>query len=171
VAVGFQNQTNTQNLGSVVSVRGGVVDVRFDRRLPPIFSVLHAGAEGKIIVEVMAQLDASRVRGIALTPTEGLSRGMQVEDSGRQLEVPVGHEIMSRMFDVFGSAIDRKPAPQNVEWRTIHRAPPPLSERSTKSEIFETGIKAIDVLVPLERGGRPDCSVARGWARRYFSPR
>jgi F-type H+/Na+-transporting ATPase subunit beta len=79
---------------------------------------------------------------------------MQVEDSGKPLEVPVGKEIMSRMFDVFGSAIDRKPAPQNVEWRTIHRTPPPLSERSTKSEIFETGIKAIDVLVPLERGGK-----------------
>ena len=154
MAVGFQNQADSQNLGSVVSVRGGVVDVRFDRRLPPIFSVLHAGAEGKIIVEVMAQLDATRVRGIALTPTEGLARGMQVEDSGRPLEVPVGHEIMSRMFDVFGSAIDRKPAPQNVEWRTIHRTPPPLSERSTKSEVFETGIKAIDVLVPLERGGK-----------------
>jgi F-type H+-transporting ATPase subunit beta len=79
---------------------------------------------------------------------------MQVEDSGKPLEVPVGQGIMSRMFDVFGSAIDRKPAPQNVEWRTIHRTPPPLSERSTKSEIFETGIKAIDVLVPLERGGK-----------------
>ena len=154
MAVGFQNQTDSQNLGSVVSVRGGVVDVRFDRRLPPIFSVLHAGAEGEIIVEVMAQLDANRVRGIALTSTEGLSRGMQVQDSGKPLEVPVGHEIMSRMFDVFGSVIDRKPAPQNVQWRTIHRAPPPLSERSTKSEIFETGIKAIDVLVPLERGGK-----------------
>jgi F-type H+-transporting ATPase subunit beta len=154
VAVGLQNEADSPNLGSIVSVRGGVVDVRFDRRLPPIFSVLHAGAEGKIIVEVMAQLDASRVRGIALTPTEGLSRGMQVEDSGRPLEVPVGHEIMSRMFDVFGSAIDRKAAPQNVQWRTIHRTPPPLSERSTKSEIFETGIKAIDVLVPLERGGK-----------------
>jgi F-type H+-transporting ATPase subunit beta len=154
VAVGFQNKTDFQNLGSVVSVRGGVVDVRFDRRLPPIFSVLHAGVGGKIIVEVMAQLDATRVRGIALTPTEGLARGMQVEDSGKPLEVPVGQGIMSRMFDVFGSAIDRKPAPQNVEWRTIHRAPPPLSERSTKSEIFETGIKAIDVLVPLERGGK-----------------
>jgi F-type H+-transporting ATPase subunit beta len=102
----------------------------------------------------MAQLDATRVRGIALTPTEGLARGMQVEDSGKPLEVPVGQGIMSRMFDVFGSAIDRKPAPQNVEWRTIHRTPPPLSERSTKSEIFETGIKAIDVLVPLERGGK-----------------
>jgi len=154
VAVRLQNDADSLNLGSIVSVRGGVVDVRFDRRLPPIFSVLHAGAEGKIIVEVMAQLDANRVRGIALTPTEGLARGMQVEDSGKPLEVPVGKEIMSRMFDVFGSAIDRKPAPQNVQWRTIHRKPPPLSERSTKSEIFETGIKAIDVLVPLERGGK-----------------
>ena len=154
MAVGLQNQADSPNLGSIVSVRGGVVDVRFDRELPPIFSVLHAGAKGKIIVEVMAQLDATQVRGIALTPTEGLSRGMQVEDSGKPLEVPVGKEIMSRMFDVFGSAIDRKPPPQNVQWRTIHRKPPPLSERSTKSEIFETGIKAIDVLVPLERGGK-----------------
>jgi len=154
VTVGLQDERDSPNFGSIVSVRGGVVDVRFDRCLPPIFSVLHAGAEGKIIVEVMAQLDATRVRGIALTPTEGLARGMQVEDSGKPLEVPVGKEIMSRMFDVFGSAIDRKPAPQNVQWRTIHRKPPPLSERSTKSEIFETGIKAIDVLVPLERGGK-----------------
>jgi F-type H+-transporting ATPase subunit beta len=154
VAVGLQNETAPPNLGSIVSVRGGVVDVRFESRLPPIFSVLHAGAEGKIIVEVMAQLDATRVRGIALTPTEGLARGMQVEDSGKPLEVPVGPEIMSRMFDVFGSVIDRKPPPGNVQWRTIHRNPPPLSDRSTKSEIFETGIKAIDVLVPLERGGK-----------------
>jgi F-type H+-transporting ATPase subunit beta len=154
VAVGFQNEADSPNLGSIVSVRGGVVDVRFDHRLPPIFSVLHAGAKGKIIVEVMAQLDATRVRGIALTPTEGLARGMQVEDSGNPLKVPVGKEILSRMFDVFGSAIDRKPPPLNVQWRTIHRTPPPLSERSTKSEIFETGIKAIDVLVPMERGGK-----------------
>ena len=150
----LENPIDSSNIGSIISVRGGVVDVRFDRSLPPIFSVLHTGVDGKIIVEVMAQLDAKRVRGIALTPTQGLARGMQVEDSGKPLEVPVGQEIMSRMFDVFGSAIDRKPAPQNVQWRTIHRSPPPLSERSTKSEIFETGIKAIDVLVPLERGGK-----------------
>jgi len=154
LAVGPQNKVDSPNLGSIVSVRGGVVDARFDRRQPPIYSVLHAGAEGKVIVEVMVQLDATRVRGIALTPTEGLARGMQVEDSGKPLEVPVGQKIMSRMFDVFGSAIDRKPLPQDVQWRTIHRKPPPLSERSTKSEIFETGIKAIDVLVPLERGGK-----------------
>jgi F-type H+-transporting ATPase subunit beta len=135
-------------------VRGSVVDVRFDRCLPPILSVLHAGAEGEIVVEVMEQLDALRVRGIALTPTQGLARGMPVEDTGEPLQAPVGKKILSRMFDVFGHAIDRQAAPSDVQWRSVHRAPPPLSERSTKSEIFETGIKAIDVLVPLERGGK-----------------
>jgi F-type H+-transporting ATPase subunit beta len=116
--------------------------------------MLRAGAEGKIMIEVLAQLDAHRVRGIALTPTQGLARGMQVEDTGGPLRAPVGKEIISRMFDVFGSAIDRLPAPAGLQWRSVHRDPPPLSERSTKSEIFETGIKAIDVLVPLERGGK-----------------
>jgi F-type H+-transporting ATPase subunit beta len=102
----------------------------------------------------MAQLDARRVRGIAMTPTQGLARGMPVEDTGGPLKAPVGKAIVSRMFDVFGRAIDRQPAPADVQWRTIHRAPPPLADRSTRSEIFETGIKAIDVLVPLERGGK-----------------
>ena len=142
------------NEGAVVSVRGSVVDVRFDQRLPPIYSVLRAGEDGRIVIEVMVQLDARRVRGIALTPTEGLARGMAVKDTGAPLEAPVGKNIISRMFDVFGHAIDRKPEPEDVKWRTVHRAPPPLSERSTKSEIFETGIKAIDVLVPLEKGGK-----------------
>jgi F-type H+-transporting ATPase subunit beta len=131
-----------------------VVDVRFDYSLPPVYRVLRAGVDGKIIIEVQEQLDASHVRGIALTATQGLARGMSVEDTGQPLRVPVGKQIVSRMFDVFGNAIDNLPQPKNVEWRSIHRDPPPLSERSTKSEIFETGIKAIDVLVPLERGGK-----------------
>src|ERR1022692_972007 len=150
----MRNESPSSNRGAVVSVRGSVVDVRFDRQLPPIFSVLRAGAGREIVVEVMTQLDACRIRGIALTPTQGLARGMPVEDTGAPLQVPVGKEIISRMFDVFGRAIDRQPEPADVQWRTVHRAPPPLSKRSTKSEIFETGIKAIDVLVPLERGGK-----------------
>jgi F-type H+-transporting ATPase subunit beta len=150
----MRSEAPSSNHGAVVAVRGSVVDVRFDRRLPPIFSVLRAGADREIVVEVMTQLDASRVRGIALTPTQGLARGMPVEDTGAPLQAPVGKTIISRMFDVFGHAIDRQPAPTGVQWRTVHRAPPLLSERSTKSEIFETGIKAIDVLVPLERGGK-----------------
>ncbi len=142
------------NRGTVVSVRGGVVDVQFDLSLPPIFTLLRAGAHGEIVVEVMSQLDARRVRGIALTPTQGLARGMPVEDTGGTLQAPVGKNIISRMFDVFGHAIDRQPALVDIRWRSVHRRPPPLADQSTKSEIFETGIKVIDVLVPLERGGK-----------------
>ena len=146
--------TEHSNHGVVTSVRGSVVDVRFEGRLPPIYSLLRAGKEERIAIEVLMQLDAKRVRGIALNPTQGLARGMAVKDTGGPLKVPVGKGILSRMFDVFGNPIDRQPAPGEVEWRTIHRAPPPLANLSTKSEIFETGIKVIDVLVPLERGGK-----------------
>jgi F-type H+-transporting ATPase subunit beta len=149
----MENKPSPSNLGAVVSVRGSVVDIRFDAHLPPIYSLLHA-KEGKVAIEVLAQLDAHSVRGIALTPTEGLARGNPVEDTGGQLKAPVGKGILSRMFDVFGNAIDRQAAPADVQWRNVHRSPPPLTQRSTKSEIFETGIKAIDVLVPLERGGK-----------------
>ncbi len=140
------------NRGVVVSVRGSVVDVRFDEHLPPIYSVLHAGEGECIVIEVLAQRDAHHVRGIALTPTQGLSRGMAVKDTGGPLKAPVGKRILSRMFDVFGNTIDREPPLADVQWRSVHRAPPPpLAQRSTKSEIFET---VIDVLVPLERGGK-----------------
>ncbi len=142
------------NRGVVVAVRGSVVDVRFDDRLPPIYSLLRTGEEGQIAIEELSQLDAHRVRGIALTPTQGLSRGMPVEDTGGPLRVPVGKSILSRMFDVFGNPIDRQPAPLDVEMRAIHQEPPALNRRSTKSEIFETGIKVIDVLMPLENGGK-----------------
>jgi F-type H+-transporting ATPase subunit beta len=140
--------------GAIVSVRGSVVDVRFDHALPPVYSVLHAGAKNEIVMEVLSQLDANRVRCIALTPTQGLARGMQVSDTGGPLLAPVGKSIVSRMFDVFGRPIDRQPPPADVQWRSVHRNPPPLAERSSKSAVFETGIKVIDVLAPLERGGK-----------------
>jgi len=142
------------NSGSVVAVRGSVVDVRFESDLPPIFSVLRTGAEQEIVIEVLAQLDDRHVRGIALTPTQGLARGMAVMDTGGPLKAPVGKGILARMFDVFGNTIDREPALTEMQWRSVHNAPPPLARRSTKSEIFATGIKIIDVLMPLERGGK-----------------
>ncbi|HXP83786.1 MAG TPA: hypothetical protein VN841_03665 [Bryobacteraceae bacterium] len=120
--------------------------------MPDIYTLLHAN-DGEIAIEVLAQLDAHRVRGIALTDTQGLVRGSAVENTGGQLRAPLGKGILSRMFDVFGNAIDREAPPTDVQWRTVHRAPPALERRSTKSEIFETGIKVIDVLVPIERGG------------------
>jgi F-type H+-transporting ATPase subunit beta len=141
-------------MGTIVSVHGSVVDIRFDRHLPPINTLLRAGKDGRVVIEVWAQFDTQRVRGIALTATLGLARGMPVEDTGGPLKVPVGKAIRSRMFDVFGHTIDRGVELIDVEWRSVHRLPPPLAERSTKSEIFETGIKVIDVLTPLERGGK-----------------
>ncbi|MGB7597364.1 MAG: F0F1 ATP synthase subunit beta [Gallionella sp.] len=147
-------QTGASNFGRVVSVRGSVVDIRFDDYLPPIYSMLHTGKDNQVSIEVLAQLNAHLVRGVALTPTEGLARGMLVDDTGGPLQAPVGRAILSRMFDVFGNTIDRGAAPEGAEWRSVHRAPPSLARRSTKSEIFETGIKVIDVLAPLERGGK-----------------
>ncbi len=140
--------------GVVVAVRGSVVDIRFETRLPAIYSVLHAGPNAEIVIEVLAQRDPKHVRGIALTPTQGLARGMVATDTGGPLKAPVGPAILSRMFDVFGNAIDRLPAPADVQWRPVHRAPPALARRASSSEIFETGIKVIDVLAPLERGGK-----------------
>jgi F-type H+-transporting ATPase subunit beta len=147
-------QPLTAPSGTILAVRGSVVDIRFEGHLPPIYSMLTSGAKNEIMIEVQEQRDARSVRGIALTPTQGLARGMRVTDTGGPLKAPVGKAILSRMFDVFGNAIDRKEPPQDVEWRSVHNAPPPLTQRSTKSEIFETGIKMIDILSPLERGGK-----------------
>ena len=146
--------SSRSNPGEVLSVRGSVVDVRFDAHVPPIYSLLRTGPDAEIVIEVLEQRDAHSVRGIALTPTQGLARGMTVTDTGGPLKAPVGRGILTRMFDVFGRAIDRLPEPTDVQWRPVHRAPPPLSERSTTSDVFETGIKVIDVLMPLERGGK-----------------
>jgi F-type H+-transporting ATPase subunit beta len=141
------------NPGKVVSIRGSVVDVSFETSLPAIYSLLHA-MSGKIIIEVLSQLDTHHIRGIALTPTQGLARGMAVENTGGPLTAPVGKGILSRMFNVFGTPIDHLDVPTDIKWNSVHRAPPALAHRSTKSEIFETGIKVIDVLTPLERGGK-----------------
>ena len=150
----MHKQTTPANTGVIAAVRGGVVDARFENHLPAIHAVLRAGPDMRIVIEVLEQLDEHRVRGIALTPTEGLARGTPVEDTGAPLEVPVGKAILSRMFDVFGHTIDGGEPPADVRWRPVHRPPPPLARRSTESGIFETGIKVIDVLMPLERGGK-----------------
>ncbi len=140
--------------GKIISVRGSVVDVAFDNDLPRIYTLLRSGKDKQVSIEVLSQLNDHSVRGIALNPTQGLARGMVVETDGKELTVPVGKNILGRMFDVFGNTIDHlEPLPKG-ERRNIHQSPPPLSKRAVKSEIFETGIKAIDVLIPLERGGK-----------------
>lgn len=140
--------------GKIISVRGSVVNIWFENNLPPIYALLYAGKNHEIAIEVLMQIDANQVKGIALTSTQGLARGMVAETFGAQLSVPVGREILGRMFDVFGNTIDNLEPLPTLEKRSIHQAPPQLDKRSTKSEVFETGIKAIDVLLPLERGGK-----------------
>ncbi|MEP6728329.1 MAG: F0F1 ATP synthase subunit beta [Bacteroidota bacterium] len=140
--------------GKIISIRGSVVDVAFENDLPSIYTLLRSGKDKQISIEVLSQLDNHSVRGIALNPTQGLARGMVVETDGKELTVPVGKNILGRMFDVFGNTIDHLDALPKGERRNIHQSPPPLSKRAVKSEVFETGIKAIDVLIPLERGGK-----------------
>ena len=147
-------KSKTGNAGKVLSVRGSVIDIGYNNTLPPVYSLLLTGPDNQIAVEVLSHINARSIRGIALTPTQGLARGMEVTETNGPIKAPVGKGIVSRMFDVFGNTIDRKGALEDVQWRSIHQDPPPLNKRSTKSEIFETGIKLIDVLVPLERGGK-----------------
>lgn len=149
-------QANQQpvNQGRVVSIRSSVVDVEFPSRLPELFTRLQAGEQGSIIIEVIQQVDEQTVRGIALTSTSGLARGSAVVDTRQPLQVPVGDRLLGRVFNVFGETIDHREEITGGEWRSIHQSPPSLSQQATTSEILETGIKAIDVLVPLERGGK-----------------
>lgn len=143
-----------ENRGSVVRVRGSVIDVKFPDRIPDLNNELRAGDDRNIVVEVVNHLDANTIRGIALTPTQGLFRGATVFDCGRPLMVPVGKKLLGRALNVFGETIDRGEELGDVERRSIHQDPVPLTRQITKMEVFHTGIKLIDVLAPLERGGK-----------------
>ncbi|MGR8930964.1 MAG: F0F1 ATP synthase subunit beta [Gammaproteobacteria bacterium] len=140
--------------GKVLSVRGSVVDIYFEENLPAVNHALNAGLDGKVVIEVVAHQNPHTVRGIALMPTQGLFRGAPVIDTGQPLRVPVGKRLLGRMLNVFGQAIDGGESLEDGEWRSIHQSPLPLCRRSAKQEMFETGIKAIDLLAPLERGGK-----------------
>jgi len=139
--------------GKVYAVRSSVVDARFSDELPPIRSLLST-EDGKISIEVLTHLDRHTVRGIALDPTRGLSRGATLLATGNSLTVPISENIKGRMFNVKGETIDFKGEVEADEYRPIYNPPQPLSKQVTSREIFETGIKVIDILSPLERGGK-----------------
>ncbi|MBX3059998.1 MAG: F0F1 ATP synthase subunit beta [Anaerolineae bacterium] len=150
-----QEAQSALNAGTVVAIRGSVVDAQFPQTLPKLYRRLVAdGPNGPIVIEVVAHLDGQRVRGVALTPTQGLARGTPIIDEARPLQVPVGQRVLGRIFNVFGETLDNQEPITGGEWRAIHQPAIPLHQRSVQSEIFATGIKAIDVLAPLERGGR-----------------
>ena len=119
------NSAEKLNMGTVSAVRGSVVDVLFPARLPPVRTRLEAGQEGSIVIEVVSHQEGSIVRGIALSPTKGLGRGAPVVDSSAMLHVPVGKQVLGRMFNVFGETIDDKtPLPEGGENGAYTNLPP-----------------------------------------------
>lgn len=147
------NQWQRDELGEVISVRSSVIDVRFGSSLPDINHALEVVGMD-IIVEVQTHLSEDTVRCIALNATRGLKRGALVRNTGQPILIPVGSHLLGRMFNVFGQTIDDGPPLEDTLYWPIHRPPVHLSQQATTSEILITGIKAIDVLAPLERGGK-----------------
>ncbi|HEV8078566.1 MAG TPA: F0F1 ATP synthase subunit beta, partial [Marinobacter sp.] len=137
--------------GEVVGIRGGVVDVLFPQASPRIHDLLYAG---HLALEVTSLLESGAVRCMALAPVRGLGLGVSVRATGAPIQVPVGDAVLGRMLNVFGEPIDNKPAPATHIRRSIHQPPPALKDRVVHSDILETGIKAIDLLSPIERGGK-----------------
>jgi F-type H+-transporting ATPase subunit beta len=147
-----KNMTN--NTGKITQIVGVVVDVEFDGIIPSIYDALQVKRGEKILtLEVAQHLNENSVRAIALTTTDGLRRGDKVIATGAPISVPVGDETQGRMFNVVGDAIDGKPELTGMR-APIHRDPPTLSEQSNKTEILETGIKVIDLIAPVAKGGK-----------------
>ncbi|VEU70317.1 F0F1 ATP synthase subunit beta [Mycoplasmopsis glycophila] len=146
----------TKNKGTVIQILGPVVDVRFDEgKLPKLLNALTIEADGKIFtLEVAQHIGDDTVRTISMVSTNGLQRGMVVEDTGHAISVPVGNVVLGRMFDVLGNPIDDLPLDPNVERAPIHAPSPSYEEQKTTSEILETGIKVIDLLIPYAKGGK-----------------
>ncbi|MDO8470827.1 MAG: F0F1 ATP synthase subunit beta, partial [bacterium] len=144
------------NKGTIVQIIGPVVDVEFEKELPGIHSALLVQKEGGLItLEVAQHLGGNRVRTIAMDSTDGLKRKQEVEDTGKPIEVPVGEEVLGRMFNVLGNTIDGLPAlSSSVRRSSIHQPSPALKNQKVEPEIFETGIKVIDLLCPFLKGGK-----------------
>jgi len=141
--------------GSVVQIVGVVVDIEFESHLPAIYNALKVELDGKtLMLEVAQHLSKNIVRAVALGPTDGLERGHAAIDTGSPIQVPVGDATLGRMFNVIGEPIDGKPAPKDPKLASIHRDPPTLEEQSGKVEIFETGIKVVDLISPFTKGGK-----------------
>lgn len=142
-----------QSDGFIVAIHGDVVDACFDDP-PRIDEVIEVETTGGLQIEVALLLDANTVRAIALGPTGGLALGARVRKTGRSIEAPVGTAVLGRMLNVFGQPIDGQGPLEGVTRRPIYQSPPTLQRRRVGAEIFETGIKAIDLLCPIERGGK-----------------
>jgi len=145
-----------QNIGKIKKIIGPVVDVEFIEKLPEIYNSLEVqkNEDERIILEVQSHLGGSMVRTLALGATDGLKRNVDAVDTGQAIAVPVGKQTLGRMLDVLGTPIDNQPAVQSEKKYPIHRPAPKFTEQSTKTEVFETGIKVIDLICPFTKGGK-----------------
>jgi F-type H+-transporting ATPase subunit beta len=140
--------------GKVTQIVGVVADVEFDEHLPAIYNALEVKhGKGTLVMEVAQHLSKNSVRAVAMGPTDGLARGTEVSDTGKPISVPVGDATLGRMFNVIGQAIDNQPEPKG-DRASIHASAPTLEEQSTKTELLETGIKVIDLICPIVKGGK-----------------
>ncbi|MDO8639385.1 MAG: F0F1 ATP synthase subunit beta [bacterium] len=143
--------------GKIVQIIGTVIDVAFpeNSKLPQIYGILKITKKdgSEVIAEVVKHLDPTRVRAVALQPTDNLERGIDVLDTGETLKVPVGPETMGNIFNVLGKSLN-DPKKEFKKYLPIHRTAPDLTKQSTKTEVFETGIKVIDLIAPFIKGGK-----------------
>jgi F-type H+/Na+-transporting ATPase subunit beta len=149
--------TNGENRGQLLEIKGVVVDAVFPDELPEIYSALRIPRPegGDLIAEVQQHLGDDRVRAVAMDATDGIARGTDVFDTGGPISVPVGEVTLGRIWNVLGDPVDEKPAPdKSAERWSIHREPPAFDDLTPKVEIFETGIKVIDLIAPYVRGGK-----------------
>ena len=145
--------------GKIIQVMGPVVDVEFDGYLPEINEAIDvsgiASGKDRLVLEVAAHIGDGRVRAIAMDMTDGLIRGQECIATGGPIKVPVGEAVLGRIFNVIGDPVDEgAPIPADVERWSIHRSAPAFEEQSTKTEMFETGIKVVDLLAPYSKGGK-----------------
>jgi F-type H+-transporting ATPase subunit beta len=160
IATDGQATATQHQVGHIVQIIGSTFDAEFEEgHLPEIYNAVKIDAEYKgvpihLTGEVQQHLGGNRIRCVALGSTDGLVRGMKVADTGAPVTVPVGKETLGRVFNLLGEPIDGRGPVHAQESRPIHRQPPPLAELSPKTEVFETGIKVIDLLTPLVRGGK-----------------
>ena len=149
------------NVGKIIQIRGPVVDVQFEEgHLPSIFNAITTtnpsinDKENNLILEVAQHIGEGIVRAIAMDETDGLYRGANVLDTGEQITVPVGKEVLGRILNVVGEPVDNKPPVNSAKRYAIHRVAPKFTDQSTKVEILETGIKVVDLLAPYQKGGK-----------------
>lgn len=145
---------NDLNKGYIKSIRGSVIEAVFENKIPKMNNKIITGENQEIILEVNSYIDEKTVKAIALTFTAGLSRGDVVYDTGEPVMVPVGTQILGKMFDLFGNRLDSGEPLVNPEYRSIHQDPLPFYKRTAQDELFFTGIKIIDMLTPLPKGGK-----------------